>query len=157
MAKIDKFRKRIQKNHEMIVTESKRVDGSRRVKMTTQGPSLTRQEFTEECDINVILRRHRSPEALAAQVRGNPIYGDFTNLPSYQEAMNITALADQQWSQLPSEVRDRFGTIERYLEFTSDPKNNLEEGIKYGFWKKKPEPEPEKIQKVEVVNNDNSK
>src|SRR4051812_41739376 len=47
------------------------------------GPSLTRQEFAEECDINNLMKRYENQDIGAIMRRaGEPTYYDFTQGPA---------------------------------------------------------------------------
>lgn len=89
-------------------------------------PSLTKQSFAAECDINVMLERF----AVTGVVPTNPIppqYGDFTDVTTYQDALNRVIAADAAFMQLSAELRARFnndaGTM---LAFLADDANRPE-------------------------------
>lgn len=104
-----------------------------RVQTDVGGPSLTKQSFKEECDINVILRRFEKTGQLPDLIKQNPTYGDFSDVASYHEALNIVHLASEQFDNLSSRVRERFGNDPaKFLEFANDPKNS-EEMVKLGL------------------------
>lgn len=91
-----------------------------------QTPSKTQQQFAEECDINTIVRRFNLTGQLPTGVR-MPTYGDFENVPSYQEAMNAIRAADEAFMEMPAEVRARFNNDPaRFVDFCSDPANRAE-------------------------------
>jgi len=86
-------------------------------------PSLTRQEFAEEADINSIMAKYQKTGLVPGTDR-QPMYGDFADLPSYMEAQEIILRADAAFSALPAEVRRRFDNDPaEFVEFASDPKN----------------------------------
>lgn len=99
------------------------------------GPSLTKQCFRDECDINNILRRYQKTGQLPSLIAGNPVYGDFSEIGDYQTALDVVARAQIQFASLPAVVRDRFAhSPEQFLEFVNDPAN-IEELKKMGLTK----------------------
>jgi len=84
----------------------------------------TKQSSKDECDINKILKRYAKTGQLPDLIKQNPQYGDFSSVPQYQDALNIVAHANEQFSSLSSNVRSRFhNDPAQFLAFTSDPKN----------------------------------
>lgn len=95
-------------------------------------PSLAKQSFAEEADINTIVRRFNITGELPVGVR-MPTYGDFDTVSDFQEAMNAIALAREAFDRMPAEVRARFNNDpQKFVEFTSDD-NNIEEARKLGL------------------------
>lgn len=86
-------------------------------------PSLARQEFAEESDINSIMKKYERTGIMPMSDR-QPFYGDFTDLPSYMDAQNIIIAADEAFSSLPANVRREFDNDPaKFVEFASDKKN----------------------------------
>lgn len=103
-------------------------------------PSMTKQSFRDECDINTIMRRYETTGEITHLNRRNPEYGDFTDVKTFHEAMNIVQTANQAFSDLPASVRDRFGNDPaKMLEFLQNPEN-VEEAIKLGLLVRRDEP-----------------
>lgn len=95
-------------------------------------PSLAKQSFAEEVDINTIVRRFGLTGQLPQAVRP-PTFGDFENIPDYHAAMNAIRLADEAFMEMPAEVRARFGNdAGSFVEFVSD-ENNRDEARKLGL------------------------
>ena len=89
----------------------------------TVGESLTKQSFADECDINKILERFSITGHIPEGVRA-PTFGDFTNIPTYQDALNAVIEAENSFMAMPAEVRSRFGnSAHAFVEFCSDPAN----------------------------------
>lgn len=107
-------------------------------------PSLTKQSFVQECDINSIMKKFLKTGLVEHVNRYNGNYGDFTELPvDYQEAMNIVLRADEVFMSLPAGIRSRFGNDPQgFLQFVSDPKNEREM-IELGLAKPRPPAPPE--------------
>lgn len=97
--------------------------------LTCTKPSMTSQEFKDECNVNNILKRY----AAQAQVMGVPLsellpklgtapYGDFTNLDSFMEMKNKVARATQVFEALPSDIRAKYGnTVEGFIGALNNP------------------------------------
>jgi len=87
-------------------------------------PSLARQEFAEECDINVIMSRYEKTGQLPVN-GAEPIYMDALNVPSdFREAMDQMIEAEKAFMMLPARVRREFENDPRaFVDFASDPEN----------------------------------
>lgn len=113
-------------------------------------PSMTKQEFRDECDINQIMARYEKTGQLPSVNYRQPMYGDVSSLASFHDAMNTVVQAEQMFMALPAELRDRFGNDPaQMLKFLDDPENK-DEAIRLGIVNAPPEPEPPA--KVEIVN-----
>lgn len=100
-------------------------------------PSMTKQSFVAECDINNILKQYK----LTGQIRhisAKASMGAYEDLPlstDFQEAMNLVLDAQASFATLPSHVRARFGNDPtQFLGFMADP-SNLPEMEKLGLLK----------------------
>lgn len=108
----------------------------------------TKQEFKQECDINVIMKRYARGGDVPAL--DGALYGDFSEVASFQEAQEIILHARRQFEALPSDVRERFANDpETFLRFANDV-GNKEEMRKLGLLKPEP-PAPVKPPPMEVV------
>lgn len=105
-------------------------------------PSLTQQEFKESCDINNILAKFSvqaralgvEPSQLMPQDQGT--YGDFSQLDDFQTAQNKIAFLNDQFSNLPSDVRRKFGDdLNVFMSALSDP-TRIDELGDLGVWNK---------------------
>lgn len=104
-----------------------------------KGESKTRQEFAAESDINRLVERFRDTgsfyDPLTTLKAGDrkPFFGDVTQVPDYQTALNIVIDAQNNFASLPSKVRDRFDNDpQKLIDFVSDEKN-LDEAISLGL------------------------
>lgn len=89
-------------------------------------PTLTKQEFAEEVDINTIVRRFGLDGKVPEDVR-MPVYADYTNVHDFQSAMNAIALANESFDAMPARVRSRFhNDPEEFVQFCLDDKNKDE-------------------------------
>lgn len=98
----------------------------------------TQQQFTQECDPNFILDRFVKGGDISLNTR-EPLYGDFTNVPSsYHEALNYVAAAKQSFMQLDAKLRAKFDNDPGvFIDWCADPKN-AEEMISLGLATPKP-------------------
>lgn len=97
-------------------------------------PTMTQQHFTEECDINNILKKFIQTGFL--DTIGPGVYADITDIGDYQTSLAAIRAADELFAQLPSAIRERFeNNPALYMDFVHDPKN-LEEGIELGIFQK---------------------
>lgn len=108
-------------------------------------PSLADQSQKDECDINRILQRYRETGYLTDPLHPGtrkPIFGDFTDIPDYQAALDLIAKADDAFMQLPAKIRDRFSNNpQEIFDFLNDEKNR-DEAVKLGLIEPKPEVSP---------------
>lgn len=105
------------------------------------GPSLTRQEFLEESDINNIIDQYET-NGILPDTKPEGLYGDFTDsrLTNYQEAQNIVVGARELFERLPAKIRERFhNDAASLIEFVQDPENR-EEGVRLGIINPPPKP-----------------
>lgn len=87
----------------------------------------TKQEFAEDADINNIMRRFLAQGTVPHLPMGPGMYGDFSQINTYQDAVNAVHLAGDLFDALPSRIRTRFRNDPAYLvDFMSDDKNRAE-------------------------------
>lgn len=88
---------------------------------------VTKQSDLKDCDINLIMKRFEKTGTLPNLIAKNGHYGDFSNVPDYQEAVQIVAHANEQFLNLDAHVRNRFDNDPaKFLAFATDPKNEDE-------------------------------
>lgn len=107
-------------------------------------PSMTKQEFVKECDINNILTQYK----LTGQIRhisakaAMGVYDDLPDPIDFQESMNLILAAEDSFATLPAHVRSRFGNDPtEFLSFMANPANQ-DEIIKLGLATDKRPPAP---------------
>lgn len=92
-------------------------------------PSMTKQEFVRESDINNIIK-HFSPRHMAVMTQQVAATGRFEDLPDsvdYQDSLHLVEQAKASFMTLPSKVRDRFGhDPAEFLAFITNPANEKE-------------------------------
>lgn len=102
----------------------------------------TKQEFRDECDIGMIVKRLLKT-GIAPQMKEPPMYGDFTQVEDYQTAVSRINEAAEDFAKLPALTREYFGNDPMELiEFLSDP-NNQQRAYDLGLSNTEPEPTPE--------------
>lgn len=118
----------------------------------TVPPSMTKQEFKRECDINNIIK-HYSVSGMVNHVNAKAAQGAYQDLPDsvdFQESLHTIKMAEEAFMTLPAKVRDRFGQDPaEFLAFMANP-DNLEEIRKLGL--AQPVKEAPPPLEVKVVN-----
>ena len=95
-----------------------------RCQTTFTQPGVTKQSFKDECDINRIMARYQLTGILPTGDPRVPQFGDFTNVPDYQEALNIVYSAEDQFMELPATLRKFFNNDPGFmLAYMQDPAN----------------------------------
>ena len=90
----------------------------------TNDPGKTEQCHKKDCDIRVIMRKAERQGVLEHVNRYKGQYMDLPDVPSFHEAMNIIATADQMFETVPSHIRKKFGNDPaEYLKFMQNPEN----------------------------------
>lgn len=104
------------------------------------GPSLARQEFKEECDINEIMARYETTGILPP-TGAEPFYYDFTTLPTdLRGAMDVMREGGEAFMSLPAEVRRLFDNDPAwFVDYASNPEH-LDQMRAWGL--AAPEPAP---------------
>lgn len=97
-------------------------------------PSLTRQEFSEECDINTIMARYEQTGVVSHVNPREPMYVDFTVLPAdLAGTLAQLKLGEDAFMSLPAVVRREFdNNAIDFVAFASDPAN-LEQMREWGL------------------------
>lgn len=113
-------------------------------------PSLTRQEFSEDCDVNTIMARYEKTGVMPSGPSRPPAYLDLVGTPDLQESLSILAVANQSFMQLPATVRREFDhDPAKFVAFCQN-EENLPRMRELGLAKPLPvDPPP---QRVEIVN-----
>lgn len=113
-------------------------------------PSMTDQSFGEECDINNLMARYQKTGLLPQHPGQEMRYLDLTDMPSFQDAMDMMLRAEEAFMALPAVVRREFDNDPgKFVGFAEDPEN-LGKLREWGL--APPEKVPEPPMRVEVVN-----
>lgn len=117
-------------------------------------PSMTKQEFQLECDVNNVVKQFK-PHHMNALLAMNLASGAYTDLPDsydYQESLHLVKDAEARFLTVPAKVRERFGQDpSQFLAFLQNPAN-LEEARALGL--AKPLPARAEPLEVKMVNPD---
>jgi len=104
----------------------------------TGDPGLTDQSQAAEADVNNVMKRYMQTGVLPG-VNVAATYGDFADVPSYQDALNLVINAQHQFNSLDAYQRKKFeNDPAQFLAFATDPKN-AEELIKLGLATQRPQ------------------
>lgn len=126
-----------------------------KIGISFEKPTMTQQQFKDDADINNIIAKFEVTGVLGDPLQPAtrmPQFGDFSEMPSYQEAQNVLVTARNAFMSLPSEVRERFGNDpEKYFDFVQNLKEGSEEyveAVRLGIVDKPVEHSPEVPQPV---------
>lgn len=88
-------------------------------------PSLTKQNFKDECDINRIVPKLAKGEYISPAIQGQ--FLDVTTYEDYQTSINTILNAQELFDSLPAELRKRFANDPaELLNFVHNPANQKE-------------------------------
>lgn len=94
---------------------------------------LTRQEFVSQVNISNIIKKYVRNGVNPFCITQDAKYGDFTNIPSYQEALELVCAAEDHFLRFPADVRAMFDNDPgKYIDFLNNPENR-EKAIQLGF------------------------
>ena len=88
--------------------------------------TMAKQSFKEQSDINTIVDTFMKTGVMPELVN-MPTYGDFSDAPDYQTALNLVMQAEDQFMQLPAMLRAKFENDPgQLLAFLEDDANRAE-------------------------------
>lgn len=126
----------------------KHENGQIKIQTINTEPSMTSQQFKDQCDVNNIMKKYRLTGELTHLRKNQGQYIDLTQLPDYQTALQTVIDANSAFESLPAHVRKHFqNDPKQLLQFVADPKNK-EEAIKLGLI-----PEPQQKPNVDIKQN----
>ena len=106
---------------------------------------FTVQADRDEADINKIVERLNKTGQLPPMLKGEPFYGDVSELGDLQESLIKIQEADKLFMSFPAEIRERFDNDKvKMVSFLAD-ENNRDEALKLGLIQ---EPLPEVVPPV---------
>jgi len=95
----------------------------------TYPPSMTKQEFVKECDINNIIKQYSTTGMLnhiSAKAQSG-LYEDLPESNDFQESLHIIMDAEKAFMSLPSRTRERFhNEPANFLAFMENDANREE-------------------------------
>jgi len=115
-----------------------------RVQKFFSRPSLTKQSFKDECDVNLIMKRFNKIMGTEFLTRyqghyGDGQFGDFSEVADYRTAFEQVDRANVAFEQLPAKIRYMFSNDPaKFLDFVSDPKN-VDQVVSLGLATKSPQ------------------
>lgn len=96
-------------------------------------PSLVRQEFKTESDINWIMQRYQRTGVLDSVSALQGVFGDVSDLGEYQTMLDTVNAASDAFYGLPAKIRKMFDNDpSQLLAFVQDPANT-DEAIRLGL------------------------
>ena len=114
-------------------------------------PSLTKQSFKDECDINHIVKMF----GVTGKVPVTPLeptYGDFSGVGDYHSALNQINAANEAFMALPSKLRAKFDHDPNALLNFLNNEANRDEAIELGLLNGEPVAAPV-VSDVETLSN----
>lgn len=104
----------------------------RRVAITFTEPSLTKQEYSREADMNTIIKKYRLTGQLPP-TKSFGTYADVSNIGDYQSAVMKVQEAQEVFDSLPARIRSQFeNNPAQLIDWVMDPKNK-EDAITLGL------------------------
>lgn len=108
-------------------------DPSRKVVKDFVEPSMTKQSFKDQCDVNNILKRYRNAGVSPYQMPQPGSYQNCLGVTDYQTALHQIREAEASFGALPAELRKRFDNDPGlFLDFVHDP-SNFDEMVELGL------------------------
>lgn len=97
-------------------------------------PSLTKSEFKDDCDINLILQKWMKTGVAPTVAASKPVYLDLTLIPDARATADTMATLHNEFSLLPANIRKRFNfDAMQLVDFLSDIDTNRDEAIRLGL------------------------
>jgi len=96
-----------------------------RMSKSFSGPSLAKQSFKKECDINHIMSKYLKTGLVNHVAKYNGKYGETLPIDfDYQDACNAVLEAQEIFMSVPSDLRRKFNNDPaEFLSFVNDPAN----------------------------------
>lgn len=139
------------KDQPMLVEIQIRENGSRRVLHHCQGPSRTRQEFSDEADINNVMDRYIQTGQFSHVAKALPFYADATLVNDYYSSKEAADRTMEAFMQLPAKARNKFDNDPgKLINFLKNPENE-KEAIAMGLLEPQPQPNPPPMQPAAPV------
>lgn len=127
MSLTDKYRKR--GNQEIY----ERANGTIGVRTVNDEPSMTQQQFAQDCDVNYIMEKFLKTGTITHLRREPGHYLDLTTLPDYQESLQTVINAQNAFMELDADIRLKFDNDPgKFIEYLAD-ETKEEEHIKLGL------------------------
>lgn len=95
-------------------------------------PTLTQQQFKEQCDINNIIKHYTQTGELPLSKKVGQFL-DVSNVQDYHSALNTVYEAQKAFDDLPSNIRSKFENDPNQLLSFIEDDSNYEEALKLGL------------------------
>jgi phage internal scaffolding protein len=109
-----------------------RKNGTIDISSINTEPTLTQQQFKEQCDINNIIKHYTQTGELPLSKKVGQFL-DVSNVQDYQTALQTVFDAQKAFDNLPSHVRSKFHNDPNNLLAFIEDDSNYEEAIKLGL------------------------
>jgi len=109
-----------------------RKNGTISIESTNDEPTLTQQQFKEQCDINNIIKIYTQTGELPLSKKVGQFL-DVSNVQDYQTALNTVFEAQHAFDALPSKIRSRFENDPNQLIAFIEDDANHEEALQLGL------------------------
>lgn len=128
-------------NNQLIYVHEK--TGRMVVETINLEPTLTQQQFKDDCDINNIVAKFSNTGEFKHLTKKTGVYADFSEIRDYQEMLETVKYGQEAFASLPAKTRARFANNPgELLSFIQDPKNK-DEAIAIGLIDPPPKVESE--------------
>lgn len=133
----------------------RRENGSMACESVPLGETETQQQFKDDCDANIILPRLAKEfgSDIPRFTTKTGVYGDFTEIGDYRQAVETVMKADSLFNDLPAQTRLKFDNDpHKLVEYLADPAN-MQESIDLGL-RMRPESQPvnETVEQLKQLN-----
>ena len=116
-----------QKPVENVIQFNNAYSPSRKVQMIPKGESLTEQHHAESLDVHNVIKKYDRTGILSNVQKGKAMYGDFTKVNEYQDALDLVNNSKSLFNELPSDIREKFSNnAGEFFEWITNPANNSE-------------------------------
>ncbi len=96
------------------------LNNRKRVQVHFQNPSLTKQYFKDECDINNIVNKFQETGNIPLQNNMDPQYGDAPDL-DLKTALDLVHNLNAEFNDLNLDIQEKFGhDPKKYAQFLSN-------------------------------------
>lgn len=102
---------------------------------------ITDQSYKKACDINHIVKTY-SKTGILPNTNKIPKFGDYSDMPTLEEAFEVAHIAQEAFYGLPSTIRKLLDNDPSKLEEFIQNKENFDLCVKFGLLEKKEEPVP---------------
>lgn len=99
-------------------------NGQVHIETRNDEPTMTQQQFKDECDINNIVKKFNTTGQFTHLTSRTGQYADFSLITDYQDMLQTVQYAQEAFGSLPAEVRAQFRNDPgNLLQFIQDEKN----------------------------------